>query len=64
MDNKTPRRDDEREDANSSENTAGKGTSATGWDAPAPSGSGLTGTAEGIDAPPRGTIRETKREKP
>ena len=32
------------------------GTSATGWDAPAPAGSGLTGTAEGIDTPSRGTM--------
>ena len=38
----------------------GAGTSATGWDAPSPSGSGLTGTAEGIDTPARGTIRTNR----
>jgi hypothetical protein len=64
MDNKTPRRDDKREETKPSGNNANSGSSATGWDAPAPSGSGLTGTAEGIDAPPPGTTRENRREKP
>jgi hypothetical protein len=40
---------------------AGAGTSATGWDAPAPAGSGLTGTAEGIDTPARGTTNRGPR---
>lgn len=41
--------------------SADAGTSATGWDAPSPAGSGLTGTAEGIQTPPSGTTgRGTK----